>query len=168
MTDEYYTSDDQAATYHKTIYDTVVSKGKPLVFFDKLRHSVSINDFPDADNQLYVAGNEKVTGNMESLGHLGFDGLKVRLFTVGPFSCACTNHSGSYDMYITSDRTLDISSAGFTTTHYVFACGGRNTGNNMSWVCIESWTATQIKYVVARHTSMTLSNYTVCFLVIGE
>lgn len=62
LADEYYTSDDQTVTYHKTVYDTVVSKGKPLVFFDKLRHSVSVNGFPDANNQFYVEGTVKSTG----------------------------------------------------------------------------------------------------------
>lgn len=62
LADEYYTSDDQTVTYHKTVYDAVVSKGKPLVFFDKLRHSVSVNGFPDADNQFYVEGTVKSTG----------------------------------------------------------------------------------------------------------
>lgn len=152
----------------KTVYNLRVGKGIPLVFFDKLKRSVSMNGYPDAENQLYINGNEKVTGNMESLGRLGFEGLKCKLFNVGPFSCACTNHSGSYDMYITSDRTLDISSAGFNHVYYVFSCGARNTGTNMSWVCVDSWTATKIIYVVARHTSMTLSNYTVGFLVIGD
>lgn len=152
----------------KTVYNLRVGKGIPLVFFDKLKRSVSLNGYPDAENQLYINGNEKVTGDMESLGRLGFEGYKCKLFTVGPFSAACTTHSGSYDMYITSDRTLDISSAGFNHVYFVFSGGARNTGTNMSWVCLESWTATQVKYVVARHTSMTLSNYTACFLVIGD
>lgn len=64
LADDYYTSDDQTATYHKTVYYTVVSKGKPLVFFDKLRHSVSINDFPDANYQFYVDGTIKSTGKI--------------------------------------------------------------------------------------------------------
>jgi hypothetical protein len=144
------------------------------MFIDKDRNSVAVNGFPDANNQIYVDGTIKATGsgeiggNFDITGRLGFEGLKCKLFNVGPFSCACTNHSGSYDMYITSDRTLDISSAGFNHVYYVFACGARNSGTNMSWVCIDSWTTTKIIYVVARHTSMTLSNYTVGFLVIGD
>lgn len=160
--------------YTTTTYSATVGKGMPIMFIDKDKESVGINDYPTENKQLYVDGTIKATGSGEIggdfniTGRLGFEGLKCKLFNVGPFSCACTNHSGSYDMYITSDRSLDISSAGFNHVYYVFACGARNTGTNMSWVCVDSWTTTKITYVVARHTSMTLSNYTVGFLVIGD
>lgn len=160
--------------YTTTTYGATVGKGIPIMFIDKDKNSIGVNGYPDADNQIYVDGTIKATGSGEIggdfdiAGRLGFEGYKCKLFTVGPFSAACTTHSGSYDMYITSDRTLDISSAGFNHVYFAFAGGARNTGTNMSWVCLESWTATQIKYVVARHTSMTLSNYTACFLVIGD
>lgn len=64
--DEYYTSDDQTAVYHKTIYTTVVSKGTPLMFFDKKRHSVSVNGYPDENEQFYVDGSIKATGPLTS------------------------------------------------------------------------------------------------------
>ena len=152
----------------KTVYNLRVGKGIPLVFFDKLKRSVSLNGYPDAENQLYVAGNEKVTGNMECSGFLGFEGYKCRLLKIGPFSAACTTHSGSYDYYYCGDKTVNISNLGFNHVYFVFASGGRNTGSNSQWTVVQSYNANTICYTVARHTSMTMANFTVGFLIIGD
>ena len=45
-------------------YTATVGKGIPLMFWDNKRSSVSVNGFPDADNQLYVGGNVKATGGL--------------------------------------------------------------------------------------------------------
>jgi len=48
-------------------YTATVGKGIPLMFWDNKRASVSVNGFPDADNQFYVGGDIKATGGL-SLG----------------------------------------------------------------------------------------------------
>lgn len=46
-------------------YITTVGRGIPIAFIDTLRRSFGINGFPDADNQLYVGGSIKATGNVQ-------------------------------------------------------------------------------------------------------
>lgn len=58
ISDEYYTGASA------TKYTASVGVGLPICFFDDKRHSVSVNGFPDADNQLYVGGNIKATGGL--------------------------------------------------------------------------------------------------------
>lgn len=53
--------------YGSTEYTATVGKGIPIAFFDTKKHSVSVNGFPDADEQFYVGGNIKATGDL-SLG----------------------------------------------------------------------------------------------------
>lgn len=43
-----------------TTYQTTVSKGIPLFFWDAFRNSISFNDIPDADNQFKVGGTLKL------------------------------------------------------------------------------------------------------------
>ena len=52
-------------SYNSVSYTMTVGKGIPIVFFDRKRHSFAVNGFPDADEQLYVGGDVKVTGGME-------------------------------------------------------------------------------------------------------
>lgn len=53
-----------ADSFASVQYLTSVGKGTPLVFYDIKRDSVAINGFPDADNQFYVGGNIKATGEL--------------------------------------------------------------------------------------------------------
>ena len=45
-------------------YDDIVGKGIPLFYLVFNRNSIGINGFPDDDEQLYVEGNVKITGNL--------------------------------------------------------------------------------------------------------
>lgn len=45
-------------------YTATVGKGIPLMFWDNKRSSVSVNGFPDADDQFYVGGDIKATGGL--------------------------------------------------------------------------------------------------------
>lgn len=46
-------------------YTLTVGKGIPIAFIDTEMGSVGLHGFPDADNQLYVGGDVKVTGEIE-------------------------------------------------------------------------------------------------------
>lgn len=48
-----------------TVYTLTVGKGIPIMFIDTEMSSVGINGFPDDDDQLYVGGNIKVTGDIQ-------------------------------------------------------------------------------------------------------
>ena len=54
-----------ASAGNPTIYTLTVGKGIPIAFIDTEMGSVGIHGFPDADNQLYVGGDVKVTGEIE-------------------------------------------------------------------------------------------------------
>ena len=58
ISDEYYTGGSA------TTYTASVGVGLPIAFFDRKRHSVGVNGFPDANNQLYVGGSIKATGGL--------------------------------------------------------------------------------------------------------
>lgn len=47
-----------------TVYILTVGKGIPIMFIDTEMNSVGINGFPDDDDQLYVGGNIKATGEL--------------------------------------------------------------------------------------------------------
>ena len=57
ISDEYYTGGSA------TTYTASVGVGLPIAFFDKKRHSVSVNGFPTENNQLFVGGNILATKN---------------------------------------------------------------------------------------------------------
>lgn len=147
-------------------YALTVGKGIPIAFIDTEMGSVGIHGFPDADNQLYVGGSIKATGNLDLQGHLSFDGFKVRLHSIGPRTVAATSGGGGNVYY--AEYTEDITSLGFTNVYYVFGSCSRTTGTNMSMISIESYTNTAINYAIYRQTSMSLANHMTWFLIIGD
>lgn len=164
-------------------YTATVGRGIPIVFFDKKRHSLSVNGFPDDDNQLYIGGSIKATedadvggdidiggdgaigGNLDIQGFLGFEGMKCRLYKIPPRTVAITTASGG--IYY-AEFTEDISALGFNNVYFVFANCCRETGDNMSMISVESFTATEIKYSIYRQTSMTQTDHITYFLIIGD
>ena len=56
---------DSFTTLNPTTYILTVGKGIPIAFIDTDMGSVGINGFPDDDNQLYIDGNIKATGELE-------------------------------------------------------------------------------------------------------
>lgn len=56
--------------YTTTTYGATVGKGIPILFVDK-KNSIGVNGYPDADNQIYVDGTVKATGDIEA------DGVKL-------------------------------------------------------------------------------------------
>lgn len=56
--------------YATTTYGATVGKGIPILFIDK-KNSIGVNGYPDADNQIYVDGTVKATGDIEA------DGVKL-------------------------------------------------------------------------------------------
>lgn len=58
-----FTSDPRISS-NPTVYTLMVGKGIPIMFIDTEMTSVGINGFPDDDDQLYVGGNIKATGEL--------------------------------------------------------------------------------------------------------
>lgn len=54
--------------YTTTEYTSSIGKGVPIMFIDKDRNSVAVNGFPDANNQIYVAGTIKAKPNSTDAG----------------------------------------------------------------------------------------------------
>ena len=48
--------------YATTTYYMTVAKGVPIMFIDREKHSISVNGFPDASNQIFVDGTVKADG----------------------------------------------------------------------------------------------------------
>jgi len=84
ISDEYYTGSSA------TKYTASVGVGLPICFFDKKRHSVAINGFPDADNQLYVGGSIKATGNIATSGTLTANSVTTNSMSVQDISSSYT------------------------------------------------------------------------------
>ena len=55
-----------ADSFASVQYIASVGKGTPLVFYDVKRSSVGVNGFPDDDEQFYVGGTLKATGNVST------------------------------------------------------------------------------------------------------
>lgn len=54
--------------YTTTTYNATVGKGIPIMFIDKDKNSVGINGYPDANNQFYIDGTIKATGEIATTG----------------------------------------------------------------------------------------------------
>lgn len=165
-------------------FTATVGRGIPIFFWDRLKHSVGVNGFPDDTNQLYVGGKIKATeditaegdlnvdgdgavgGDLNIQGFLGFEGMKCRLFKTPPRTVPINIAGGS--LYMSADLTEDISALGFNNVYFVFANCCRETGTNMSMISIESFSATEIKYAIYRQTAMTQADHISYFLIIGD
>lgn len=147
------------------VYILTVGKGIPIMFIDTDMSSVGVHGFPDDDNQLYVGGDIKATGDLDLAGHLSLEGLKVRLHSVGPRTVNVT--TSDYGIYY-AEFTEDITSLGFNNVYYVFGSCGRTQGTNMSTISIESFSATAINYAIYRQSSMSLADHMTMFLIIGN
>lgn len=55
-----------ADSFASVQYTTSIGKGTPLMFYDVKRSSVGVNGFPDDDEQFYVGGTLKATGNVST------------------------------------------------------------------------------------------------------
>lgn len=165
-------------------FTATVGRGIPIFFWDRLKHSVGVNGFPDDTNQLYVGGKIKATeditaegdlnvdgdgavgGNLDIQGFLGFEGMKCRLFKTPPRTVPINIAGGS--LYMSADLTEDISALGFNNVYFVFANCCRETGTNMSMISIESFSNTEIHYAIYRQTAMTQADHISYFLIIGD
>jgi hypothetical protein len=54
--------------YTTTTYNATVGKGIPIMFIDKDKNSIGVNGYPDANNQIYVAGTVKAKPNATDAG----------------------------------------------------------------------------------------------------
>lgn len=93
-------------------------------------------------------------------------GKKVVIHKIHLGSTAVTTSAGA--LYVSSNRTTDISSYGFTSVDTCIPMGWNATGTAASWVALQAFSTTDINYLIYRHSSMTFSDYYVSFLIIGD
>ena len=99
-------------------------------------------------------------------------GYKVRIVTKDFSSLAVTTAAGN--VYVSANQTLTVATsslANMTTLTEVIGTSYLTSGTTATWVGVQSayisGSNLVINYVVYRHTSNTLSNVRVRFLVIG-
>ena len=95
-----------------------------------------------------------------------FAGKKVIIHKVHLGSTPVTTSAGS--LFVSSNRSTDISDYGFTNVDLCIPTGWNATGTAASWVALQAFSPTNINYLIYRHSSMTFSNYYVSFLIIGD
>lgn len=93
-------------------------------------------------------------------------GKKVVVHQVHLGSTPVTTSAGA--LYVSSNRTTDISSYGFTSVDACIPMGWNATGTAASWVALQAFSTTDINYLIYRHSSMTFSDYYASFLIIGD
>lgn len=71
-------------------YTATVGRGIPIFFYDKLKHSVAVNGFPDEDDQFYVGGKIKATGNIQG------DKIIANKMSVSSGTATFSKSSGSW------------------------------------------------------------------------
>ena len=95
-----------------------------------------------------------------------FAGKKVIIHKVHLGSTPVTTSAGS--LFVSSNRSTDISDYGFTNVDLCIPTGWNATGTAASWVALQAFSPTNINYLIYRHSSMTFSDYYVSFLIIGD
>lgn len=93
-------------------------------------------------------------------------GKKVVIHKIHLGSTPVTTTAGS--LYVSSNRSTDISDYGFTNVDLCIPTGWNATGTAASWVALQAFSPTNINYLIYRHSSMTFSDYYVSFLIIGD
>lgn len=73
-----------------TVYELTVGKGIPIAFIDIDKSSIGVHGFPDEDNQLYIGGNVKATGNITG------DRAIINKTSVSTGAVTYTRSSGSW------------------------------------------------------------------------
>ena len=93
-------------------------------------------------------------------------GKKVVIHKIHLGSTPVTTSAGS--LYVSSNRSTDISDYGLTNVDICIPIGWNATGTAASWVALQAFSPTNINYLIYRHSSMTFSDYYVSFLIIGD
>lgn len=88
VSDSFTSNPDISST--PTVYILTVGKGIPIMFIDTEMNSLGINTFPDEDEQLYVEGNIKLTGDL--------NGADMNYFSTEVLSECVTKKSGSFNV----------------------------------------------------------------------
>lgn len=122
-------------------------------------HSSLPEELGGADLSL-VTTDEKFTWNH----HSKINGKSVRFRVENLGRTAVTTSAGN--LYVSENKTCNIGYS-FSTVNAVFATGFNDSGTAASWIGVQSFSNTTINYVIYRHSSMTFSDYTVAFLIIG-
>jgi hypothetical protein len=102
-----------ADSFASVQYTTSIGKGTPLMFYDVKRSSVGINGFPDDDDQLYVGGNIKATGEL-SVGDAVSTRANLGIGCTSLLSSALS--SGSTTIVVSGYKAIVLIGKGGSTT----------------------------------------------------
>lgn len=124
------------------------------------------SDLPDMTDYYNKSETDTLLSAKADTSAVPLFGKKVVIHQIHLGSTAVTSTAG--DLYVSSNRTTDISSYGFTSVDTCIPVGWNATGTAASWVALQAFSTTDINYLIYRHSSMTFSDYYVSFLIIGE
>lgn len=124
------------------------------------------SDLPDMTDYYNKSETDTLLSAKADTSAVPLFGKKVVIHQIHLGSTAVTSTAG--DLYVSSNKTTDISSYGFTSVDTCIPVGWNATGTAASWVALQAFSTTDINYLIYRHSSMTFSDYYVSFLIIGE
>ena len=133
---------------------------------DLLADKANVTDLPDMSDYYDKTAADNLLADKADKTAVPLLGKKVVIHQLHLGSTAVTTSAGA--LYVSSNRTTDISSYGFTSVDACIPMGWNATGTAASWVALQAFSNTDINYLIYRHSSMTFSDYYVSFLIIGD
>ena len=123
-------------------------------------------EIPDVSNYYTKTEADNLLADKADKTAVPLLGKKVIVHQVHLGSTPVTTSAGS--LYVSANKTTDISSYGFTSVDTCIPVGWNATGTTASWVSLQAFSTTSINYIIYRHSSMTFSDYYASFLIIGD
>lgn len=131
-----------------------------------LADKADVSDLPDMSDYYDKTAADNLLADKADKTAVPLLGKKVVIHQLHLGSTPVTTTAGA--LYVSSNRTTDISSYGFTSVDACIPMGWNATGTAASWVALQAFSNTDINYLIYRHSSMTFSDYYVSFLIIGD